>query len=156
MELREYRGFFTPLGLKGNKQEGAIDRFGLCEPPYWSALDDSWRSTQIYSESTAGWPFRAFVGRLWSTNTISLRSEGKINIGRVNGKYRRLPVLLIWPGFLANTVIYGVVFVLLALLLGVGRGARRTHHGRCPTCNYDLTHNLIVGCPECGWNRASG
>lgn len=54
----------------------------------------------------------------------------------------------IWPGFLLNSVFYGVLTV--ALILGfVGlRARRRCRCGRCVYCNYNVAGLDL--CPECG------
>ena len=57
----------------------------------------------------------------------------------------------LWPGFVANTLMYG--FVCFCVWRGVGfvRARRRKRHGLCAACGYDL-RGLVEGtaCPECG------
>jgi len=66
---------------------------------------------------------------------------------------RSVPMWPVWPGFLANSAIFGTAwFVLLAGPRMFRWGVRR-FRGRCPRCAYNLLGNLGSGCPECGWKR---
>jgi hypothetical protein len=59
-----------------------------------------------------------------------------------------IPLLPIWPGLLADTLL----FSLLADLIWWGFVTfrrRRLPPGHCPACGYDL-HGSKVVCPECG------
>lgn len=62
-----------------------------------------------------------------------------------------VPAEIIWPGFLLNTVIHGLVALGLITGLGrvltSGREARRRRRGRCAACGYPHRDGP---CPECG------
>jgi hypothetical protein len=64
-----------------------------------------------------------------------------------------LPLAIIWPGFVVNTLFYATVLWLLIPGPFVLRRMIRRRRRRCPKCGYDLRGQLGAGCPECGWNR---
>lgn len=66
---------------------------------------------------------------------------------------RRLPLALLWPGFLINTLFYAVLLWLPFAAPGVVRRQIRKRRGHCIQCGYDLRGTPRSGCPECGWNR---
>lgn len=84
--------------------------------------------------------------------------------GVINGRrdsivtVRALSYSPLWPGFLANTLIFAVLWAVViaaaAWLFGTVTGRRAMAQGRCPKCGYDLLGNHAGGCPECGWNRS--
>jgi len=52
-------------------------------------------------------------------------------------------------------ILLGVTVGLNAVLLARWRAERtRRRRGLCPACGYNLRHQYIGGCPECGWSRA--
>ncbi len=72
-----------------------------------------------------------------------------------------LPLGLLWPGFLVNSVLYAVIiwlplFCLFALRRAIRRSRRRLL-GHCLNCDYDLRGAGQDVCPECGlaFDRAS-
>lgn len=60
-----------------------------------------------------------------------------------------LPYLPYWPGLLADTLFYGVLFASLHQFVGWGRRARRRRRGLCVGCGYDMA-GIDGVCPECG------
>lgn len=74
-----------------------------------------------------------------------------------------LPASILWPGFVINTLVFVLAWV-VAIALG-GRAARSLaayfhtrrarRLGTCPACGYDLLGDYSTGCPECGWRRAA-
>jgi hypothetical protein len=61
-----------------------------------------------------------------------------------------LPLIPIWPGFLANTALYAIPWTLL-LGFGPARRSLRRRRGLCPACAYDLRATPPgAPCPECG------
>ena len=70
-----------------------------------------------------------------------------------------LPLRPIWPGFVANSVLYAVVLFLSYWALTVPRRfvreVSRLRRGCCVTCGYDLGFDFVPGCPECGWRRGA-
>lgn len=62
--------------------------------------------------------------------------------------YHRIPLGVIWPGFLFNTAIFGGG---AWLVMGTTRGVRRLlrrRHGMFAQCGYDAAG--LPACPECG------
>lgn len=77
--------------------------------------------------------------------------------GQYNPRARTLPLGIIWPGFLINTLTYATAW--FVLLFAAHRATRtlitrrRLRRGHCPACRYNLLGDFSCGCPECGWNR---
>ena len=65
---------------------------------------------------------------------------------------RTLPLRVIWPGFVMNTLFYAVVTWLLIVIPSRLRRWRRLRRGLCPKCAYDLRGRSTESatCPECG------
>ncbi len=73
--------------------------------------------------------------------------------GGIIWQMRRLPLTLIWPGFLVNALFYTAILWLLIPGPFVLRRLIRRKRGRCIKCGYDLRGSPEAGCPECGSGR---
>lgn len=118
-----------------------------------------------YVVNAYGWPSPALRGaKIETTPTGGTWRDPKqdyrdyVLIGQ---KPIALPLGIIWPGFLINTLTFAAAW-LAALLLGErafraistrARFRRALRRGTCPACRYDLLGDFSSGCPECGWNR---
>ena len=93
---------------------------------------------------------------LRTPHPLIIRTEWgwKIDFAGRFAKSRTLPLALIWPGFLIDTLFYAALWLGLIVGFGATKRALRTRRGLCPKCKYDLRGDLDAGCPECGWNRA--
>jgi hypothetical protein len=95
--------------------------------------------------SGVGWipdnraPFRAVAPSKRS-------ARGALTLGRAP----RLPYFPYWPGLLADTLFYALLFAALHQLAAYARRARRRRHNRCTACGYDLSGLDATPCPECG------
>ncbi len=106
-------------------------------------------------EAAAGWPLLAFHGA-----DVSIKDPGAFTRVPVKGVLVRIPrgtqpELLIpltpmWPGFAANSAIYGLAWFSLAFGVGRLKRWRRRRRGLCPFCRYDLSGVDSDTCPECG------
>jgi hypothetical protein len=116
---------------------------------------------------SSGWPFPALMAETRSEH----RSTGQLHAAHppspwVSGidyplqqprgfPWKRLPIMPIWRGFVANSVLYAAVTWVVIASVGAAfvrlRTAIRSRKGRCSQCDYPLTglpkHD---GCPECG------
>jgi hypothetical protein len=129
--------------------------------PRWAHFDEPgerFASGKTRREITGallrGWPCRALA--CWSRPSPDGGSELLMGIfcGFVDGDYPRvLPLRLLWPGFLINTLFYAIILWLLIFGSFALRRMIRIKRGRCPKCGYDLRGAPSGGCPECGWNR---
>ncbi len=61
-----------------------------------------------------------------------------------------LPMKPMWPGFAANTLLFGVGLWSVTLGPFTLRRLIRRGRGRCIRCGYDLRHAEHEVCPECG------
>lgn len=138
-----------------------------------------WRMTGTVSGSEfeeerilCGWPFRAFV---WYEATESTRGKTRILfrdglpcvklpasmgwlvdfVSTGAAADRRLPLIPVWSGAVADTSLYAIAFALVTTFVRVIRRRYRRNHGLCPKCGYHLTGNSAMGCPECGPHEAS-
>jgi hypothetical protein len=69
---------------------------------------------------------------------------------------RILPLRVIWPGLLINSLCYAAFWLALLCSLRFVRRIRsilRRHAQRCPCCGYSL--HGAGGCPECGAGRTA-
>jgi hypothetical protein len=101
-----------------------------------------------------GAPFLAMrtVEMRWWTD----KSEGRRSVGlaiprsiaerSVRGL---LPVIPIWTGFAANTVVYSLGIAAIRRTIASIKRRRRVRAGRCVDCGYQLSSDILV-CPECG------
>jgi hypothetical protein len=100
-----------------------------------------------------GWPFIA----LWCaqrTMSTDVRGGWRVATTHTPGTFLSTDHVVAfrpsWPGFLANTAIYGVAWWMALFLTGVVRRRVRARRGRCLACNYDLRATIDPRCPECG------
>lgn len=61
---------------------------------------------------------------------------------------REMPTRVYWPGLVSNTIFFGVLFLVMFILPGRAKVARRRRFGLCLACGYDLAG--LAMCPECG------
>ncbi len=144
---------------------------------YDSATATHW---MLHLEDAAGWPFRALRSRMrlapiamtstgsdeefsWSiplsdpskiwqlrANTAAQFRTGLPNPESAFGDWTALPLLPIWLGMFADTIIWAAA--LFASLWLIRQPARlfRKNIGHCPKCNYNLHGIDSKRCPECG------
>jgi len=128
------------------------------------------REREVRRVEARGWPYPAlYLEFEWRGTddpmTYSERRLGMIPTGLElhdwggYGATRDLPLIPIWFGFIVNSLIFMVAWLLLVSYVPPAyRWARhrwRHKEGECPRCRYDLRGDLKSGCPECGWNRGS-
>lgn len=105
----------------------------------------------------SGWPLAALVGSVlhagptWPAEPVPV--EGAM-LRLPSGSWEGclVPLTILWPGFLLNTLMYAAILATLFLVPGRLRRTLRRRRGRCTHCNYDrrglpATDTL---CPECG------
>lgn len=67
---------------------------------------------------------------------------------------REMPTRVYWPGLVFNTLFFGVLFLVMFVLPGRAKIARRRRLGLCLACGYDLAG--LAKCPECGLAASDG
>ena len=128
---------------------------------------DEWRAATPgggYEEDRYGWPrLSLFSSQLVSLDVNTLQSRIRVKTGWHPGGNTEfvnqapdhiLPLGVVWPEFLINTLFYA--FILWLFIRGpfVLRRHLRLKRGHCLKCGYDLQGlPLDRKCPECGWNR---
>lgn len=101
-----------------------------------------------------GWPYPCFL------SVVMMRSsEIRYGIPLQSGKQLRsewaieryaLPLYPSWSEFLANTVFYLAVLIVIRYSYISLRSRARVRRGICPRCKYPLRE---YRCSECGWNN---
>lgn len=92
---------------------------------------------------TKGWPPQGSWGI-----PLPARAVPQPPIFGSNAGDRALPLLPLWPGLLANTAIYALLWAVSVLMLPAVRRRARRRRGRCVRCNYEVLG--LDTCPECG------
>lgn len=67
---------------------------------------------------------------------------------------KSMPTRVYWPGLVFNTLFFGVLFLVMFILPGRAKIARRRRLGLCLACGYDLAG--LSKCPECGRAACGG
>ncbi len=114
--------------------------------PSWSPEPGS---EAAFIAQAGGFPFRALkrVQRdIAHEHSINPQVEWGL------GKNCRLPTGMIWPGFLADMVFWGIAWAALFAAPGRIVRRRRLRQGHCAACGYDLAGAGAL-CPECGASR---
>jgi len=134
----------------------------------------SWSSWDMLAISEAGWPMPALRQadfRTWNLNSPSpLRELASPAYGVANGIQLwpgpstqhnsvgrlALPIDPLWPGFLVNACLYGLLLCIAWRSPGAVRRALRRRRGRCVACGYDRAGlGADAPCPECGHTLAA-
>ena len=110
----------------------------------WSGADPTLPKFDLDAHSHERWvgvPFRAATttqwvhhrtGAVWSTT------------------HRGWPTHILWPGFLANVLVYALTLTAIAWGFRMLRRSIRSEAGRCPACGVRLvTTDGATGCPAC-------
>ncbi len=93
-----------------------------------------------------GWPLHSFESSWWGRLPILLPPEPR-RAAELFPKH--LGTLRpIWPGVIANAVLFSGLLCLLAEALACSRRRFRARRGRCPSCSYP--RGLSSVCTECG------
>lgn len=108
----------------------------------------------------AGWPLFALRHEYWIETEERLSGATSKRMRRTVGHptspwrlglaigNRRLGIGPLWPGFAANTAMYGATALVLWSSPGLVRRIARRRRGCCIACGYELMG--MTTCPECG------
>jgi hypothetical protein len=148
--MEETRGW--PLKAMASRVEGTMDS---ASPAVWDARDgiiiQTTQSTQVQSLVGGGGTIAVSASGPLDWIRRQFTTPGAIHLGSM----RVLPTRVLWPQFIANTLLFAAAWVVIIVMLrGITRAilARfRTKKGHCPACDYDLTGVAGPVCPECGF-----
>lgn len=175
--MYQQREAFGQLRLDGTPISGTIARsttLNAKPPPHWSKLaqpaEESAPAAPIFEEGF-GWPMVAFTCEWVRTGGGPgiMRAPTPVGAFALSAPHPHdrtrtlaLPLSPAWRGIVLNTLLFAIALLPVAMLLRFGwrqgsalRRRTRQRRGRCPACGYDLKGQHDIGCPECGWNRAT-
>lgn len=147
--------------------------------PYWSTVHqfqgELGRGGHVLLECSVGWPFRTTSGRMLqspapgrSTLLFRMKDAELSRVGTVREGYlhhaspeglqvqflqdgvRLIPMVLIVPGLLINSMIYGTVILSCWMCLCSVSRRWRAMRGLCIKCGYYVRGHTCSRCPECG------
>ena len=120
--------------------------------PYWSATNAQQGEHIVrLIEDARGWPLLAMVCRFEDLDGYGHRfvARGGLELATAGpGQPRALPIVPIWRGFLANTMLYAALLWLLFFAPFTLRRHLRARRGLCPACAYPVGELSV--CSECG------
>lgn len=111
-------------------------------------------SNMSLTAARSGWPMPAMHGRSITGNgasTLQFAVHRPAFVPFAQESYPPLaflPIKPLWPGLLANAMVYAMVLWLGMLALNAQRRRRRLHKGLCPACGYPRSTSPV--CSECG------
>lgn len=135
----------------------------VISPPLWALCRGSlvpppdMKTWHMATEHAYGWPLRCISERQdFVQDQPPVRVSGfELKIQFLQTKFGHdgiWPSNIYWPGMLANVLVWSLCSFFATLFWRGARSwrkRRRIAHGRCATCNYNLT-GVLNTCPECG------
>lgn len=104
-----------------------------------------------------GWPMPALACSVhWkkqiANSDVIYTVRGGVQLPRdARFNPRALPLTPVWPGFLVDSALFAVLWLLLTVGAGSARRAWRIRCGRCGGCGYPRSGLAdSAACPECG------
>ncbi|MCC6907956.1 MAG: hypothetical protein IT430_08465 [Phycisphaerales bacterium] len=116
-------------------------------------------SLSIGIEVGCGWPWRSasYFGRWPWPDRGEFEVEDGLVVENMQSSRtitpRVIPLRIIWPGAIINTLLYVAVLFVPFTLVPITRHHLRRRAGRCTACGYDLRGAAHPVCPECGTPR---
>lgn len=120
-------------------------------------------------ELGSGWPFRAVHAR-WTTEgglLLPLVVRGTVHGGfapeflviktglKSDQVHAVFPWKPLWPGFIANWLIYAAIWWLTATAIQKSKLRYRLIRNRCERCAHAIAPGAVGSCPECGARYSS-
>jgi hypothetical protein len=157
-----YTAWFTPDEFDAIRRMYPNRKRATCLPAWcredWAvyAMARPDPAFEYYAESASGWPRLAVARRLTAPVNAPVIDSDAVTLPtpRAFASSHRtrvsLPIRVLIPGFLANTLFYALPTY--AALTGIQalRRLRRRLSNRCPACGYSLDDLPSNTCPECG------
>lgn len=118
--------------------------------PRWLRAADA-QDPQTARGIKAGWPFRGLWGRtVYNVNHRPNRTHTGLAHVTVRNAQHAFPWRPLWPGFIANMLVYCGVMLAVWYAAVYAVRWRRGRRGKCPHCAYPVQSGSSL-CPECGY-----
>jgi len=144
--------------LSGFNTVPAQNMIELTRAPGWSTIHRGDRAGvhgTFYIEQAFGWPLYAMAQRHRFPSDANQSNSVDGFLLPVNMlpamPGRHLPLRMVWPGFVADAILFAWLwYAVVAFPMVLVRGRRR-RRGACTSCGYDVRYTPAgKPCPECG------
>ena len=115
----------------------------------------------------AGFPLPSLYGERWSNFTPKDGGKDKEDLLEYvfalkpplaededdPAQARLLPLRLILPGFITNTIFYALLLLSIGMIWKSVRQVKTLRRHQCPNCKVMLVHEKTSSCFSCGWTK---
>jgi hypothetical protein len=137
------RDYPSVPGFVASKSMFGVWTEELCEDVPLKGL---WRHP-VAERRRAGWPFATLEGHKWC-HPMDGALNAEVGVWHLFSDRPWLPLQPMWPGFVANTLFFGLLPFLPIALFVMTRRVLRSRRHQCLRCGYPVGVSPV--CTECG------